>query len=84
MKIVRDGLELCEDCTIFACNGDTSGIESNVRMAEVVNGVNGLGPHLVSDFNSETGDGIREFAHCSCAACGTRLAGSRHSFAVLG
>ena len=84
MEIIRDGIELCSDCLIFACNGDVSGIDSPAREAEVVAGVAKLGPTLVPAFDSETGDGIREFAHCPCDACGTRLAGSRHSFVILG
>jgi len=54
------------------------------RAAEIDAGLARLGPHLVSDFDSESGDGIEEFARYTCACCGTRLAGERHRFAVLG
>lgn len=84
MEIVNDGLMLCADCLMVACNGDTSGIEDEAREKEVVEGVAALGPHLVPSFDSETGEGISEFSRCSCDACGTHLAGSRHSFAILG
>jgi hypothetical protein len=50
----------------------------------IVAGLTRLGPHLVPDYDSETGDGIEEFAHKTCACCGSRLAGGYHRFAVLG
>jgi hypothetical protein len=84
MEIVQDDLWLCDDCTIYAVNGDMSGIESERRERQVVEGVNELGPHLVPDFDSETDDGIEEFSRRPCDACGTRLGGGRHRFAVLG
>ena len=85
MRVVRDDLWLCQDCMMFAVNGDLSGIdyhysgeEADKRAKEVTDGVAKLGPHLVS------ADGEREFSACRCDACGTHLAGSRHEFAVLG
>ncbi len=84
MEIIQDDLWLCQDCTIYAVNGDTSGIESEKREKRVVEGVDELGPHLVPDFDSESGDGIEEFSWRQCDACGTTLGGDRHRFAVLG
>lgn len=86
MKIVLDDLWLCADCLMVACNGDTSGIESDARVQEVVSGLAKLGPNLVSDFDSETGDGIEEFARKCCDGCNPhkRLGGSYHRFAILG
>lgn len=84
MEIVQDDLWLCTDCLLYAVNGDTSGIESDKREKEVVEGVNALGPNLVPDFDSDTQDGIEEFSRTPCDACGTRLAGERHRFAILG
>ncbi len=84
MEIIQDDLWLCQDCTIYAVNGDTSGIESEKREKRVVEGVDALGPHLVPDYDSETGDGIDEFSWRQCDACGTRLGGERTRFAVLG
>lgn len=84
MEIIRDGLWLCIDCTIVSCNGDVSGIEGDEQIAKVEAGLAGLGPHLVPDFDSETDDGCRDFAACQCDSCGTRLAGVRRRFAVLG
>ena len=54
------------------------------RAAEIDAGLAGLGPNLVPDFNSETWDGINEFATTRCACCKTFMGGSRHRFAVLG
>jgi len=96
MEIKRDGIELCDDCTTIAVNGDYSifdyhmngrGPEAeakrDARIAEVDAGLAALGPHLVPDFDSETGRGIEEFTWRKCMCCGAG-AGSRHSFAVLG
>jgi hypothetical protein len=83
MRVVQDDLWLCDDCTIYAVNGDTSGIPDEDEK-RVVKGVNALGPHLVPDFDSETGEGMEEFSRTTCDGCGTRLAGGRHRFAILG
>lgn len=89
MIVVRDDLWLCEDCMIFAVNGDLSGIdyhysgeEAEKRAKEVTDGVAKFGPHLVPDFDSETGKGCDEFSWRGCDGCG--LAGTMHRFAVLG
>jgi hypothetical protein len=88
MQVVRDDLWLCVDCTVWACNGDASGIEGEDRVRAVQDGVAKLGPHLVPNFDSnadeDEDDGIREFSRCGCDACGSRLAGMMHRFAVLG
>ncbi len=91
MKIVQDDLWLCDDCVMYAVNGDLTGIdysysgdEAEKRAKQVVRGVNALGPHLVPDFDSETGEGMEEFSRTTCAGCGTHLAGGRHRFAVFG
>jgi hypothetical protein len=97
MEIKRDGILLCEDCTIVAVNGDYSGFDyqmngrgpeaeakRDARIAEVDAGLAALGPHLVPNFDSETNRGIDEFSWRPCGCCGLKLAGSRHEFAVLG
>lgn len=100
MKVVRDNLWLCVDCTMAAVNGDVSGVEGSCyrpqatremreaareeRITEIWDGLAGLGVHLSPDFDSETEDGIRDFSGCGCDACGSRLAGTMHRFCVLG
>lgn len=84
MIVIADGLMLCEDCLMVACNGDASGIESDERVAAVNKGLDALGPHLVPDFDNETERGIHDFSRSPCDCCGTRLHGSRHEFAILG
>ena len=96
MEIKRDGIELCDDCTTVAVNGDYSifdyhmngrGPEAeakrDARIAEVDAVLAALGPNLVPDFDAETGRGIEEFTWRKCMCCGAG-AGSRHSFAILG
>ncbi len=84
MKIIRDGLWLCEDCTIGACNGDFTSLETDERRRQVIAGLNALGPHLVPAFDSEAGTGTLDFSSVSCDACDSKLAGGRHQFVVLG
>jgi hypothetical protein len=90
MRITHDDLRFCEDCTIVACNGDYSGIEyshgvgteeTDARCAEIDGGLAKLGPHVVPNFDDESG--TWEFSSAPCDCCGTRLAGSRHRFAIL-
>jgi hypothetical protein len=84
MQVVRDNLWLCDDCLFAAVNGDVTGIEAEDRVAVVWSGLESLGPDLVPDFDSETGDGVREFTTLPCGSCTTKLHGQRHRFAVLG
>lgn len=60
------------------------GPSADERMAEIVAGLEALGPHLVPDFDSETGKGIDEFSTRPCGCCGSKLYGGRHDFAILG
>jgi hypothetical protein len=96
MKIKHDGIDLCGDCTVVACNGDytifdgqmngrgpEAEAERNARIAEVDAGFERLGPNLVPNFNSESGRGIKEFTWRKCDCCGAG-AGSRYEFAILG
>lgn len=84
MIVVQRELWLCVDCTIVACNGDYSGIDSQKTIDRVNAGLERLGPHLVPDFDSESEEGIRYFSSCGCDCCGSRLAGTMHRFAILG
>jgi len=91
MRVIRDDLQLCQDCLFAAVNGDFSGLdyhyeksEADKRQREIVLGLGKLGRNLVPDFDSNTDEGIEEFSTRPCDCCGTKLHGSRHRFAVLG
>ncbi len=90
MIVARDDLWLCVDCLMVAVNGDATSIDegskdaTDRKIAEIEAGLDGLGPHLVPDFDSETGEGHEEFAHMGCDCCGSDLAGEMHRFAILG
>lgn len=84
MAHMKTGQEywLCDDCTIFAVNGDLSGVDSDERVKKIEEGAERLG-RISPDFDSETEEGIKDFSSHRCDACGTRLAGSRHRFVTL-
>jgi hypothetical protein len=82
MRIIRDGIWLCQDCTIVACNGP-DGVELLDEMG-TLSGLAGLGPHLVPTFDSETGEGIESFSRRHCDSCQEWRAGYRAEFATLG
>jgi hypothetical protein len=82
MQVKRDDLWLCDDCLFAAVNGDAN--EDSGRDAVIMFGLEALGPHLVPDFDSETGEGVDSFSRTACACCFSHWAGQRHRFAVLG
>lgn len=76
---------------MLAVNSDATGLdyhykpdEAAKRLAAIEAGLEELGPHLVPDFDSETGEGCEEFTWRECACCKDTHQGSRHRFAVLG
>lgn len=83
MRVVLDNLWLCVDCTQAACNGSDGMDISPETLQSVKTGLARL-PHLAADFDSETGDGLREFSSVRCDGCHTTLAGYRARFAQLG
>ena len=84
MQVIQDDLWFCVDCVMVAVNGDYSGIDDDARVAAIDAGLERLGPNVVPDFDSDTGEGHQEFSGCGCACCGSPLAGEMHRFAVLG
>ena len=62
MKIVRSDLWLCQDCMIYAVNGDLPPDTGIARDMAIEDGVEALGPHLVPDFYSED--------QAECKLCG--------------
>lgn len=86
-EVIQDDLWFCVDCTLAACNGDTSGIDSDEQRVAVLDGLDAIsdrwGGHIVPNFDSETGEGHEEFATMGCDCCGSMLAGEMHRFAIL-
>lgn len=70
-------LQVCVDCAIVAANGDTSGIEDELRAAEVVAAVNALGHgFLIGDPSG--------FSWRWCDCCDSPLGGDRFDAVILG
>lgn len=84
MRVIQDDIWLCVDCLFAAVNGDMPTDSTPERDAEITEGLAALGPHLVPDFDMETGEGHSEFSSCGCDCCCSGLAGEMHRFAVLG
>ena len=87
MKVIIDDLWFCQDCMLFAVNGEPPQWENDAQNKRIVAGVEAFGPHLVHDGTHEDEDedaDEQEFSWRSCDCCGSRLGGSRHRFAVLG
>ena len=91
MRVIQDDLWLCTDCLIAAVNDDYIGLdyyydkEDSTKREKVIRaGLTKLGPGLVWDANSETGEGIEEFSSRHCDCCGTHVAGQRERFIILG
>jgi hypothetical protein len=83
VRVIEDELYLCVDCTIATNNGDYSGMDAEQEKA-TRDGLTKLGPYVVCNFDSETGDGLEQFSNTPCAACETTLAGYRARHAQLG
>lgn len=83
MRIERAKLYLCTDCTLVACNGSHGADIESDQLTRTNTGLARLGPHLVPNFDSETGDGLETFSRVPCDACGSHLAGYRARFATL-
>ena len=73
---------LCDDCTVYACNGDLSGLEGEDRVKDVQEGVDKLAP-LAAHWDEQ--EGVSEFSHMGCDACteNARKSGPLHRFAQL-
>lgn len=79
MKVIRDNLEVCDDCTIAIANADYSGMDEETAF-NVKDGICGLeknGLYLV------IGDETCEFSRDICHCCGA-LPGRRHQASLLG
>lgn len=76
MRVVRNGLWLCQECMLSAVNGDSAPPATEA-------GLRRLWLNLVTDSPSD-GSGELEFSSLPCDCCRSRLAGGRYRFAVLG
>ena len=82
MQTIRDGLEFCETCMVITINGyDDNSTEAEDKACS--EGLTRLGPHVVPDFDTETGRGYDEFKTTPCACCQSRLYGARYDFAII-
>jgi len=93
MQIIQDDLWFCYDCYIMAETGNTSSFDYYYSPSEAANRIREIERelslyekegHIVSNNDSETGEGIEEFSRRVCDCCGTGLAGGRHRMALLG
>lgn len=73
----------CDECAIVIANDDWtmlsnySAAEEEERTEAIRKGLDNLGGYAY------IGDEVDEFSSIRCGVCGTRLAGTRHSFTVL-
>jgi hypothetical protein len=91
--VTQDDLWFCDDCYIIAETGDASSFDYYLSPSKAADRVKEIerelslyekDGHLVSDNDSETGEGIEEFSRRVCDCCGTGLAGGRHRMVLLG
>jgi hypothetical protein len=91
MEVAKDNLYLCAGCLGPAVNGDFSCLDNYYddaaglaqEKASILAGLAKLGPHLVTNHDSETGEGVLSFSALPCNCCGTTAAGERYRFATL-
>lgn len=79
MRVIRDNLEVCDDCIVAIANADFSGMDDATEQA-VKQGIQDLqknGLYLVA------GDEDFEFSQSNCDCCGG-LPGRRYSASLLG
>lgn len=83
MKVVADDMWFCEDCYVYAVNGDEPAEAGDWTPDDV----DAMGPHLVPEgphVDEDEGADHNEFSRSPCEACGSNLGGSRHRMAQLG
>ena len=80
--ILFDELYVCVDCLFVAEYGfiEDSTYDHIEHIKSQLNSVDG---HWVSDFDSETGEGVFIFSLSRCDGCGSHLGGDRYRMAVL-
>jgi hypothetical protein len=76
MATMNDEFEVCDDCLMVIANGDTSGIEDDDRLSDVLTGVDRIG-HAHPTFSRD------EYRTIPCECCGTKLHGARTTVVTL-
>jgi len=91
MKVIKEDIWFCQFCMVtllgdstaipeeFICCDGTTSLKTYIESC-----VDALPPHTVSDFNSETEEGILTVTTIPCDCCGTVRLGPRYKFAELG
>lgn len=95
VELKHDNLWFCEDCYYVSESGDESGMrfllgeeEGEIMSKKIWSGVERLQKtydgHIISNNDSETGNGIEEFSHHGCDCCGSNLSGKLYRMAIIG
>lgn len=85
MRILRAAIWACDDCTMYLCNGDLSGVEDMERVLHIEAACDAQGPHIVPNFDSEACTGMQtDCYYGECDFCGITDAANLHRFAELG
>lgn len=84
MAKIIDRIEVCEDCMVLAETGELHGTDDATRakVSAALDAVAKRG-YLVSDFDSDTGDGRVEFSWRACECCRSPLGGARYRMSIL-
>lgn len=87
MRILRAEIWACDDCTVYLCNGDLSGVDDSRIVKAIEAGCAEQGPGIVPNFDGETNVGIQTDSSDDCQFCGAsdkEHTGTLHRFAELG
>lgn len=79
MTVLYDDLYACVDCTLFLANGDLP-----EDRPDLLDDIGREWPDPVHMVLTSDEDTDIEFSSRDCDCCGSRLAGSRHPFVILG
>lgn len=83
MRILRPEIWACEDCTIWLCNADDSGMDEG-RALIVRDACAEQGPNICANFEAEENRGIQEYPSDACEICKFEEPRYLHRFAELG
>lgn len=83
MRILRAEIWACDDCTIWLCNGDLSGVADDTERCDAIQQACAKQGPLSANWDSETGAGIRDMDD-ACEVCASDVGTQLHRFAELG